>query len=476
MSKQVVPNSLNFSSNPMSLAIASKSEWRKFGVIGPAVYAPDGTNTFRIRLSSNQILDPMNSWFQIRVNNKATADGGYDSALKYSIFDIFKSYRLISNGSVVEEVRELPLLANFLLKNTVSREWVKETGVMSYGMKPPYELIFANEATANTATGKRRYVETVQAWCPDNRRTSALEGGNNVITQGSSRTYNFQLPFGILAQSQKYIPLGLLGSETFIEFELNDAGRAFFHHNDDTTKYTVDNIYYHAHLISTENSLYSKLKAKMSGNADKSLQIAGQQFSTFVNSTNATDTGSTQVISTQAQSAKSIFTFMVPTASRNASNKFENHGLLAGVTSYHYDVGGKMLPPHKVTVSDDNMGELHNHLKIALGQYGDLDGCLIERQHLINDNANTIPKAVTEDVTTGVSIQRGDACFAMTLESFTKHGGSDIESGTDFASKNIPLKFVYESGGTGAAQHIISYVLQDCITYITDSGSIMVSL
>ena len=129
MSKQVVPNSLNFSSNPMSLAIASKSEWRKFGVVGPAFYEPTGTDTIRIRLSSNQILDPMNSWFQVRVEN--TSDGTTKCALKYSIFDIFSSYRLISNGSVVEEVRELPLLANFLLKNTVSREWVKETGVTS---------------------------------------------------------------------------------------------------------------------------------------------------------------------------------------------------------------------------------------------------------------------------------------------------------------------------------------------------------
>ena len=473
MSKQVVPNSLNFSSNPMSLAIASKSEWRKFGVVGPAFYEPTGTDTIRIRLSSNQILDPMNSWFQVRVHNTS----GNVGALKYSIFDIFSSYRLISNGSVVEEVRELPLLANFLLKNTVSREWVKETGVTSYGMKPPYEKVIIPATNATDGAGKIRYVETHQAWCPDERRTSNIEGGNNTIAQNAKKIYNFQLPFGILAQSQKYIPLGLLGSETFIEFQLNKSTDALFNSQNDACKYRVDEVYYHAHLISTENSLYTKLKAKMASNADKSLQIAGQQFTTFVNSTNASDTGSTQIISTQAQSAKSIFTFMVPSDNRNKHNKFANHGYLANINEYHYDVGGKMLPPHKVKISDENMGELHSHLKIALGQYGDLDGCLVEYAHLTNDKTSAIAKTAAQDVTDDVGILRGDACFAMSLESFTKHGGSDIESGTDFASKNIPLKFVYScSSNTEAAQHIISYVLQDCITYITDSGSIMVSL
>jgi len=344
-------------------------------------------------------------------------------------------------------------------------------------MKPPYEKVLIPEANGANDLARIRYVETHQAWCPDERRTSNIEGGNNSIAQGAKKIYNFQLPFGILAQSQKYLPLGLLGSETFIEFQLNKATDALFNSQGDACKYQVDEIYYHAHLISTENSLYSKLKAKMSSNADKSLQIAGQQFSTFVNSSNGSESNGTQIISTQAQSAKSVFTFMVPSANRNAINKFPNHGYLANVNQYHYDVGGKMLPPHKVKISDDNMGELHNHLKIALGQYGDLDGCLVEHSHLINDATSAIPKVAGADVTDNVGILRGDACFAMSLESFTKHGGSDIESGTDFASKNLPLKFVFEcSTNTGAAQHFITYVLQDCITYITDSGSIMVSL
>ncbi len=472
MSKQVVPNSLNFSSNPMSLAIASKSEWRKFGVIGPSEYKPDGTDTFRIRLSSNQILDPLNSWFSLKVTN----NGANDFALKYSIFDIFSSYRLISNGSVVEEVRELPLLANFLLKNSVDKAWVAETGVTSYGMKPMREKVNMPAGSSGGDANKVRYVETQQAWCPDERRKSSLESGNNTIEDGESAIYNFQIPFGILAQSQKYIPLGLLGSETFIEFQLNPVVRAVYNSQSAACSYKVDEIYYHAHLISTENSLYTKLKSKMASNADKSLQIAGQQWTAYVNNTTGNLTSGTHVISTQAQSAKSVFTFIVPTANRSAVNLFPNHGLRAQVTSYHYDVGGKMLPPHKVTVANNNMGELHNHLKIALGHYGKLDGSLIEYNNLINDTTNTAPRTVSESTTADVGIQRGDSVFAMSLESFTKHGGSGIESGTDFASKNIPLKFVYESGGLTNAQHFITYVLSDCITYLTDSGSIMVSM
>lgn len=472
MSGKVVPKSLNFQSSPMSLAIASRAEWRKIGVIGPSTYSPTGTDTFRIRLSSNQILDNTNSWFSIRVN---VAD--HAAALKYSVFDLFDSYRLISNGAVVEEVRQFAPLANMLLKNSVSREWLKSEGVSNYGMKPPYEKTFQAVAGGADDLGKIRYIETAQAIIPDERRTGEIEGGNNVIAAGQSATYNFQLPCGLLAQNNHYIPLGLLGSETFVEFQLNPNALALFNSQNDDPTYTVDNIFYHAHLISTENSLYTKLKAKMSGSADKSLQIAGQQFRSYVNSTSGGDPGSIQVISDQSQSAKAVFTMIVRNDARNAYNRFPSHGSLAGVTSFHYDIGGRLLPPHKVTVASNNMGEMMNHLKIALGQYGDLNGSLVESHQMNATHAgDLLPKAIGEDVTNNTSIKRGDAVFAMSLESFTKHGNSNMESGTDLQSRNLPLKFEYVSGGTGGACQILSYILADCIYYISDSGSILVSI
>lgn len=528
--ERVAPRQVAYE-NQLPLAIESKSQRRKFYPEGASTYGPQGnargfSNTIRIPINADSLLDTQHSYLQFTINN---LQGDHDTAGFDVGLPIIKRLRIESAGTTLEDIDNYgKLFGAVLFPAQASAGAVNEYSVAGMGTRQTGVALSNIDAVAAPVVDCAALTDGVIATAAlgafvgdgtdENARIAAAKAAGTTVAQqhidtavdagiarstadirtkvnamtaeglvGSSydanttlgadnagdgtehRTFSVALHSGLL-NMEKYLPLVMMNAGLVLEIELdrpNSLGSGSSGARD--LDWSLTDITYVAHLIDLQRDFYDKLRMVMEGSGGV-LQLTGTTFRSY-QSNQAADTTSSYNINIPARmkSIKSIFFTNSLTADTNARQLYGiGCALPNGLSEYQFRVGSVVYPAQSVKCGPTNKGEPYQELRKAFGTLGSYEHggvCLNNSTYYLAGN-------------TGTGTANGN--FVMTpygldFESFPK---TSLENGINSADRSLPITLDIKRANTGVAGavDVNVFVMCDAVWYVNLDGSVSVSI
>ena len=347
-----------------------------------------------------------------------------------------------------------------------------------------------NQHTANTATGEFHelcYPHSAQlilsgvdnagavvANAAGNQPTAAgitCQGFNYKIASGATKKQAFPLLSGFL-NMDKYLPLIMMNAGFTLEITLCDALRIGMNQIETAgaaqgalgdPEWSVQNIEYVAHLIDLDRAFYERLRMVMEQSGGV-LQLAGQTYRHFSAQTPANVGPHTVSIPARVKSVKSIFATFIIAAQRGVQASYDTSVFQrCNVSSFRFEIGSVRYPAKDVVTGPESLVELQK----AFGKLGDYQHQMAySLKHTFNNGLERSTNVVNEQALSAFFV-------GYDFEAFQRVA---LEAGINTADRSLPINFIYNKDGAGAATHIDIFVLCDAIYYINLDGTVSVSV
>jgi hypothetical protein len=493
---RAVPLDLNYQSQT-PLAVPSSSNRRSFGPTNGAIFTYDTSPTIRVEINSQNgdFLDAQHSYLEFECRNDHPAADLL--CLGLGGMSMVESIR-VSQGSVtLEHIRNYGELTAMLQMCQQSPDKIGTDGSLMDGGAGLVGVVQIDTQAGGANANTRLVSNDVHYNAPLLDAKVPQFGGSNTIPGQGSMRLAVPLISSILGNSEKYIPLGLLGAAPIVlEIMLQRPSRtgvwATTGRTGDTGQtvpvtvnpvtaanesYTVTNVRYVAHMVSLDRS-FTDLLAKTVREVG-SITLHGQGW-TSVENTYLNSEGSPVLnLPVRKKSMTAAYTIQKWQNDGSAAGVYTNQKMMCGVgkqmdcTSYQYQIGAVQYPQQAVqfssagTVIDGNArgcAAPYAELAKSFGRLGVTSAeTSLSRVTFGLTNSPTNPEI-------GFPVQM--CPFAYGFSSFGNK--NPIEDGVDLASTAAPFSLhLQRTVGVDAAAIICTtFVAYDHFFHIDATGLI----
>ena len=534
--ERVAPAALNYD-NILPLAIESRSNRREFRPNNGATFSnATGATHIRIDVNADSMLDPLNSYLEVSVNN--TTGGNNKLGLCPFGPAFIQRLRIESGGVVIEDIDEYSRLyamtslcqcpKEYLSKNYNAMGMYQKlaTSNLRGANDDGQERRFTNDDVAGscdtaalvanpiTLSSELEYPPTLQSKIAGfaqgatvannagNQPTGAGINNHCKISQGVSHKMCIPLLSGFL-NMDKYIPLIMMNAGFTLDIELVSDEKVGTATNEAAAgnaalaaaTYKVSDVKYVAHLIVLDRGFYDRLRAVMEGSGGV-LQLAGQTYRHYVGQIPNNVGPHTITLPARVKSVKSIFATFHDNgtygtqAGGYSQSVFQN----ALLSQFRFEIGSVRYPQNDVQcrmsgsdrqntagindVVRNESAEFLVELQKAFGKLGDYQHQLaFDRKNLMN-----VDRPMTGGST---GVYEGMAISSYVLgydfEAFQRVA---LEAGINTADRSLPINFICsryqalpdDAAGNAQQTRADFYVLTDAIYYINLDGTVSVSV
>jgi hypothetical protein len=499
---RAVPTDLNYQAQT-PLAVPSSSNRRTFGPTNGATFKYDTAPTIRVEINSQNgdFLDAQHSYLEVSLRNDHVAAD--ELCLGLGGMSWCDSMRVTQGSVTLEHIRNYGELHAMLQMCQQSPDKIGcDDSLMGGGPG------LVGEVLQDTAAGAdyqftRRVSKDVHYNAPLLDARTPYSGGTNIVPGQTSIRLAVPLISSILGNSEKYIPLGLLGAAPIVlELGLARPSRTGVWATTGRTgatggtapvtvppvtaaaaagipagaAYTVTNVRYVAHMVSLDRS-FTDLLARTVQEVG-SITLHGQGWTSVENTFLNSEGSPVLNLPVRKKSVTAAYTIMKWQAD-GAAQQYVNAKMMCGVgkqmgcTSYQYQIGSVQYPQSAVEVSS-----------AGTPQPGDARGCAAPYAELAKSfgrlgvtTAETSLSRVTFGLTNSATNPEIGAPVQMCPFSygFSSFGNKNpIEDGIDLASTAAPFSIHLERTAAANGNPIIAttFVAYDHFFHIDASGLI----
>jgi hypothetical protein len=496
---RAVPIDLNYQAQT-PLAVPSSSNRREFNPNNGATFTPETAPTIRIEINSQQgdFLDSQHSYLEVTVENKHPTAGEF-LCLGLGPMSWCESLRITQGSVTLSHIRNYGELTAMLQMCQQSPDKIgTDDSCMGGGAglvgQVEYDATNAGAVTRRVSNDVHYNEPLLEGLEPYN------DGGTGHVVPGN-KNIRLAVPLisSILGNSEKYIPLGLLGAAPIVlELELArpskvgcwcTAGRKGQAAADrpvtvpPTTaanlSYAITNVKYVAHMVSLDRS-FTDLLARTVQQVG-SITLHGQGWTAVENTFLNSEAKVTLNLPVRKKSVNSAYTILKWQDDGSSIADGLQMKMMCGVgqqmsaTGYQYQIGSVRYPQAEVQFGSQGSTTTGNARGIA-GPYAELAKSF---GRLGVTTAETSLSRVTFGLTNGTTNPEVGApvrmCpFAYGFSSFGTNSGGTIESGIDLASTAAPFSIHIERtvGVNANAILATTFVAYDEFFHIDSTGLI----
>ena len=533
--ERVAPAALNYD-NILPLAIESRSNRREFRPNNGATFSnATGATHIRIDVNADSMLDPLNSYLEVNLNNTGAAGNFLGLAPFGPAF--IQRLRIESGGVVIEDIDEYSRLyamtslcqcpKDYLSKNYNAMGMYQKlaTSNLRGANNNGAERRFTNDDCAGscdtnaqvanpmTLSAELEYPPSLQSKIGGFDAGATVAGGAPNRPTGSGLNQHCKTSGNVpqkmcipllsgFLNMDKYIPLIMMNAGFTLDIEIVSDEKVGVATTEAAgaesalaaATYSISDVKYVAHLIDLDRGFYDRLRAVMEGSGGV-LQLAGQTYRHYVGQIDAGIGPHTITLPARVKSVKSIFATFHDNATygTNAGGYSQSVFQNALLSQFRFEIGSVRYPQNDIqcrmtgTDRGNTAGiadvirtedtEFLVELQKAFGKLGDYAHQLaFDRKNLMNvDRPMTGGAAGVYDGTVISSYILG-----YDFEAFQRVA---LEAGINTADRSLPINFIcsrYQAlpavGGVAQQTRADFYVLTDAIYYINLDGTVSVSV
>ncbi len=414
-SEPQLPAALSF--GPILRSIDSSQSLQNFTANNSTSVSASQPQVISVRVNTSKWLNPLSSYFMFDMSLTHTLTSKV-ATLKNGVASCFRSLTILSNGVVIEQIREHHILSRIIALSQASPA-----------------------STSNWDTG---YEVTAD-------RPSAATGANS-----TTRTYTIQPLSGFLS-NMELIPMWAMG-ELEIRLELNTAAEAMLNITDTGAEltapdFTISSFKYVAELHDLPGS-FNRLVQDVIEEGGLSYKIG--TYDTVTYNISAADDHNT-TISNNAKSVKSVFAVQRAAAEIGASSTRTEYSFITdNLTSTQLLVGGQHYPLEAMPVGAQSWKELVKSVQ--------REGHYTSTFDIAQDEYRG---TATPDIEGGQKFVVG-----MDLEKFC---GGDLVCGTDFSENDISFRTRFDTVPAQTDNRWYVFIYKDAQITILPGFSVLVN-
>ena len=409
-----LPPALSF--GPVLRSIDSSQSLQNFTANNSTSVSASSPQVISVRINTSKWLNPLSSYFMFDLTLQHTL-GTAAGTLKDGVASCFRSLTILSNGVVIEQIREHHILSRIVALSQTSPA-----------------------STSNWDTG---YEATAT-------RAQTAVGG--AVT--TARSYTIQPLSGFLS-NMELIPMWAMG-ELEIRLELNTGAEALLNITNSTEltapDFTISSFKYVAELHDLPGS-FNRLVQDVVNEGGLAYKIGTYDTVTY-NIQTATE--NTTTISNNAKSVKSIFAVQRAAAEISADATTTEYSFITdNLQSTQLLVGGQHYPLEAMPVGAQSWKELVKS---------------VQREGHYSSNFDIAQDEYRGTATPGIE---GGQKFVVGMD-LEKFCGGDLICGTDFSENDISFRTIYSSSPTTANRWYF-FIYKDAQVTILPGYSVLVN-